>query len=389
MTYGTLRHRLGSTAGFEALVAGNRVALLHDGEQCFPAMLEAIAQARSEILLEMYWFGSDATGRRFADLLSRRARDGLRVCVIYDAVGSLQADDAMFEAMRGAGVHVHQYNPIAPWRRRFDLALVNHRDHRKLLVCDRRVGFTGGVNLGDPWLPERDGGGGFRDDMVRIRGPAVEQMRQVFVTTWSEVHGELPPGPDTVEDATAGPAAGSRVRVLANHYLGERRAIRRAYLARIRAARDRVLITNSYFCPDGVVRRALAKAAKRGVEVRVMVPGVGDVPAVYWASRRLYPWLLRRGIQLHEWQGSVLHAKSAVIDGSWCTVGTYNLDYRSMRFNLEVTAVIEDAALGAAMEAKYREDLRNAPAVDLRSFRYRPLAERLLERLFYLFRKLL
>ncbi|CAG0953124.1 partial putative cardiolipin synthase YwiE, partial [Anaerolineae bacterium] len=143
---------------FEAVVHGNVVTLLHDGAACFPAMLEAIAAAREEVLFEMYWFGSDRTGRRFADALMERARAGVDVRVIYDAVGSLEAEDALFDAMRAAGCQVHEYNPIAPWRQRFDLGLVNNRDHRKIIVVDRKVAFTGGLNVGDPWAPEDEGG---------------------------------------------------------------------------------------------------------------------------------------------------------------------------------------------------------------------------------------
>ena len=172
--YGQLRNIFGSTAGFETLVSGNGVTLLHDGEQAFPAMLEAIEAAEREILLEMYWFGSDAVGRQFAKALSSRARAGLRVRVIYDAVGSVQSDGRMFARMRDAGCEVEQYNPIAPWRARFRIGVVNHRDHRKLLIVDRRVGFTGGVNLGNEWAPESAGGGGWRDDTIRIEGPAAE-----------------------------------------------------------------------------------------------------------------------------------------------------------------------------------------------------------------------
>ena len=179
------------------------------------------------------------------------------------------------------------------------------------------------------------------------------------------------------------------VRVLANHYLGERRAIRRTYLGRIRSARHRIYITNSYFVPDRAVRRALADAAGRGADVRVLVPGDSDLPAVQLASHHVYGWLLRRGVHLHEWQGRVLHAKSAVIDGEWCTVGTFNLDWRSWRFNLELTVAIEDRGLAQAMEARFLRDLDNASTVDRRNWRYRPLSERVLEWLMYRFRRLL
>jgi hypothetical protein len=156
--YEQLRKIFGSTSGFEALVSGNRVTLLHDGEQAFPAMLEAIAEAKREILLEMYWFASDEVGRQFADALTAKAEAGVTVRVIYDAIGSIQSDGRMFSRLRDAGCEVEQYNPIAPWRARFRVGVVNNRDHRKLLIVDRHVGFTGGVNLGGETTPSESKG---------------------------------------------------------------------------------------------------------------------------------------------------------------------------------------------------------------------------------------
>jgi cardiolipin synthase len=387
-----LRHRFGSTKGFEGYVEDTRVALLHDGEQVFPAMLEAIRRAEHEILLEMYWFASDTTGWRFAHALMDKAREGVAVAVAYDAVGSWDSDSSMFEAMEAAGVRVIDYNPIAPWRRRFRIGVVNRRNHRKMLIVDRRIGFTGGVNICDEAAAVSEGGQGWRDDMVRMEGLAVTSMRSIFLHTWCQLVDEEGED-DGVADQTP-PAhyvgeTEARVRVLANYSLGERRAIRGTYLRRIRAARKYVYVTNSYFVPDRVIRRALARAVARGVAVRVILPGESDVPAVDYASRRMFGWLLDRGIHLHEWRKNVLHAKTAVIDGEWTTVGTYNLDYRSWRSNLEVTAAIEDDAVAGAMRERFELDLENAPPVDHRSYRFRPLSDRVLEHFFYLFRKLL
>jgi cardiolipin synthase len=233
-------------------------------------------------------------------------------------------------------------------------------------------------------MAEEDGGEGWRDDMVQIEGPAVHRMRRIFLETWHALEGDGPTAP--VEEGAPG---ASDVRVLANHYFGERRAIRRAYLTMIRKARERIYITNSYFVPDRIIRGALTGAVRRGVEVRVLLPGEGDVPAVFYAGRKLYDLLLRRGIHIHEYQGNVLHAKTAVVDGSWCTVGTYNLDYRSWRFNLEVTALIHDALVAGAMERRFREDIVQAKELTLADWRYRSIGERLAENFFYLFRKLL
>ncbi len=389
-TFDQLREIFAGGAGFEAMVSGNRVTLLHDGEQAFPAMLEAIAEAKREILLEMYWFASDEVGRQFADALIARAEAGVLVRVIYDAVGSLQSDNAMFAKMREAGCEVEQYNPIAPWRARFRIGLLNNRDHRKLLVVDRQIGFTGGVNLGKEWAPARTGGAGWRDDTIRIEGPASEQMCDVFDFGWRRiVEPQTSARPRFRPPLDTGLGEGSGVRVLANHYFRERRVIRQAYLHQIRSAQRSISITNSYFVPDAPIRRTLSQAVDRGVEVHVILPGKSDVTAVGHAARKLYGRLLESGIQLHEWQGTILHAKTAVIDGRWCTVGTYNLDSRSLRFNLEVVVAVEDASVAGAMEERFREDLGRTRPVSYDEWRRRPLHQRMLDDFFYRFHKLL
>lgn len=370
---------------------GNRVTLLHDGA-CLPAILEEVQAARREILFEMYWFGSDATGRRFAEALSEKARQGVKVSVIYDAVGSLEAEEAMFDAMREAGCAVRQYNPIAPWRQRFHIGMVNNRDHRKIVVVDQRVGMTGGVNIGDPWAPEPEGEG-WRDDMIRIEGIAALRMRELFLRTWRELGGES--AEPTMSEAelrsavTTIPDEGPPVRVLAGDFRQQRAVIRRSYIQEIRRAERSIYITNSYFVPDREVRQALCGAARRGVDVRVLLPGENDVLAVYYAARRLYAKLMDAGIALYHWEGPILHAKTATFDDRWCTVGTFNMDYRSWRSNLEVNVTIEDAGVASAMAERFRADLSNASKVDPREWSYRPLSSRVLEHFFYAFRKLL
>jgi cardiolipin synthase A/B len=368
------------------MVSGNRVDLLHDGAMCFPAMLTAIDEAEHEIVIEMYWFASDRTGRKFADALSAKARAGVRVFVIYDAIGSIEADDAVFEGMIRAGCEVEQYNPVSPLRKRFRLGVVHRRDHRKILVVDQRIAFTGGINLGDPWAPEEEGGGGWRDDMIRVEGVAALQLRDIFFHTWRRVGRtaapiDLPRPPPEIGDC--------HVRALANFYLGERLSVRREYLSRIRAAKERVYITNSYFVPDRTIRNELAKAVARGVKVKVIVPGESDLVAVQYASKNLYGWLLDRGIEIWEWQRTILHAKTAVVDREWCTVGTYNLDYRSWRLNLEVTVSVEDRRVSEQMAAQFERDLDHSISVPREHQRFRPITDRMLENFFYFFRKLL
>jgi cardiolipin synthase len=369
----------------EAMIPGNRVELLHDGA-CLPAMLAAIEAAEREVLLEMYWFDSDTIGREFAAALSAKARAGLRVCVTFDAFGSYEADRAMFEQMRADGVDVYEYNPVRLLRRRFSFAGLNRRNHRKLLIIDGHLGFTGGVNIAEPWMCRDDGGRQFRDDMVAIDGPVVAEMRSIVLTTF---RGRSRSAAMAEPQRTVAPAGKSAVRVLSNDRWRRRRLIDRTYLSQIRAARERILIANSYFIPNRIVRHSLARAVRRGVAVSVLLPLESDVPAVRYASSRWYEWLLERGVQLYEWPRNFLHSKTAAIDGHWCTVGTHNLDRRSWAYNLEINVVIEDREVAQRLEWRIRSDLARSVRVDLHAWRFRPLGQRLLEALFYMLRHVL
>jgi cardiolipin synthase len=366
-------------------IPGNRVTLLHDGAQCLPAMLQAIGAASREILLEMYWFGSDATGRRFAAALIERARAGVRVCVSYDAIGSLEADRDMFLEMAAAGCHIFEYHPWRFWHPRFRWGALNRRDHRKILVVDGRLALTGGVNLGDPWASLADGGLDFRDDMIQVEGPGAAPLREVFFGTFRGAVRTVARNERFPIDV----CGSVPVRYALNDDRRNRRSIERAYLQQIRGARSRVLITNSYFIPDRQVRRALADAAERGVEVSVLLPVDSDVPAVGYATRRLYGWMLERGIRIHEWGQSILHSKTAVIDGSWCTVGSHNLDYRSWALNLELNVIVEDPTVAGQLEQRMTRDMAESVPVDPHTWKFRPLGVRVAEQFFYRLRRLM
>lgn len=349
-------------------------------------MLEAIANARREVVLEMYWFDEDRIGTRFADALIERARAGVSVRVVYDAFGSFGVADAFFDRMRDAGVSVEAFNPLLGWRKHLSFGLLNRRNHRKILVVDGQVAFTGGVNIADHWLPVEEDGDGWRDDMVRIEGPAALRLRDVVYDLWARFDKRLEP---ELMSCPEPPEAASFVRVVANEYRGDRRAIREAYLDQIRSAKRSIFISNCYFVPDAAIRRALGAASERGVDVRVITAGKSDVPAVHYASRARYAWLMKRGVRIYEWTKTVFHAKTAVIDDVWCTVGTYNLDYRSWRFNLEVNVAIGDAALGHAMRDAFLVDMDASVRIDEEVWHARPLFEKMLEWMSYAVRKLL
>jgi cardiolipin synthase A/B len=372
-------------------VPGNVVRLLHDGRQAFPAMLEAIAQARRQVLLEMYWFDSDAVGRRFAAELTQARQRGVEVAIIYDSVGSIGADRGMFAALEAAGAHVLEYNPVAPWRRRFRLSFtrLSRRDHRKILVVDGSTGFTGGLNLARQWAPLEEDGGGWRDDMMRIDGPAVTGLSHCFHRVWRR---HQVPQLLHLHAEPRDPALGERllpVRILGERYFRHRHEIASDYAARIYAAKKTVYIANSYFVPDASVRRALVRAARRGVDVRVIVPAHSDVEAVKFAGRAQYSRLLKAGVRIYEWQDGMFHSKTAVIDGEWCTTGTFNFDYMSLHYNLEVNASVLDAELSAEVERSFCDDLNSSREIELREVELRSLGDRLLENGFYRLRKFL
>lgn len=377
----------------ERFSAGNRVVLLRDGTEAFPAMLDAIEDARGQILLEMYWFASDRIGRRFADALTRALGRGVEVVVIYDSVGSFGADPEMFRALERAGARVVEFNPISPFSRRFKLARLTRRDHRKILVVDQRIGFTGGINIGDAWLNDEDNTAPFRDDMVMVEGPAVEGfvacVRASFRAATGVTPDLTPKRPVARESSLPPDTEATGARVLGERHYKNRREIFHAYMNHLYRAERRAYIANAYFVPDRSVRTALIRAVRRGVDVRVLLPGESDVPIVAYASRAVWNVLLKNGVRIYEWQDGVLHAKTAVVDGDWSTVGTFNLDALSLRWNAEVSLSVLDARFGKAVETAFLQDLERSREVDLRTFRFRSLSDRLLELFAYRLRKFL
>jgi cardiolipin synthase len=362
-------------------VGADSVRLLRDGVQAFPAMLEAIARAEKEVLLEMYWIGADSCGESFRDALTERARAGVKVKVIYDAVGSLGLTESFWQPLRDAGGDVREYHSLFPLAQSFQANRIEQRDHRKLLVADSTVAFTGGINLGDAWLPVNQGGEGWRDDAVAVKGPAVEEFRALFYETWRRITRQPRP-----RDVPGFPRQRTRpVWVLANNWR-RRRSIRREYVVRIGHARESVDIANSYFVPDGGVRRALFRAVARGVRVRILVPARGDVPIVQFAVEALFEQLLRHGVEVYALPGPILHSKIAIVD-DFATVGSYNLDERSWRKNLEVNLAVEDPAFARHLRHWYEYDLSQAMKIDLSTWRQRSTIRRGMEWMAFTMRK--
>jgi cardiolipin synthase len=340
----------------ERLRRHTAVEPLKGGGEAFPAMLAAIARARRSVHLETYILRDDATGRAFADALVERARAGVAARLLFDSVGCLGLPSSFLDRLSRAGVECVEFHPVAPWRPRHGL---NKRDHKKILVVDDAVGFVGGLNLGLEYEDAAKGGGGWLDWHARVEGPAVLELAESFDRTWRRAGGSPPPRP-----VAPGPHLGPCVqgaKVVVNEGLRERFGMHRSYLHAIRAAKAEVAIMNAYFIPQRSLRAALQKAVRRGVRVRVVIPGETDVQAVAHASRHLHDGLLARGVELGLWPG-MMHAKFAVIDRVWSTIGSYNLDRRSIEHNLEAGLVVLDRALGARLHDHFEEDwARSSP----------------------------
>ncbi len=371
----------GRRGPIEDFVGGNSVKLLRNGGEAYPEMLDAIARASTRVWLEMYWFDSDSIGRRFAAELESAARRGVQVRLLYDSFGCLGSDGRLFRGLAKAGAEVVEYNPISPFEKRFRVARLVARDHRKLLIADDTA-FVGGMNIADEWLPLDEGGEDWRDDVVRVRGPVLAQLHRSFEAGWCEFGGT----PN--EQPIAPPMAAGRVKAaaLSQARFRQRRQALDAYLSRLAYAQKQVFLSSAYFVPNGRIIRALRRAARRGADVRVMLPAKSDVEIVRFASQAAWTRLLKAGVRLLKWEPTVLHSKSAVIDGVWATVGSFNLDYLSLFTNAELNLSVLDSEFADQMIAAFLEDQAHCTEVNWSQFRSRPVAQRVAERALYYFR---
>ena len=368
------------------LIAGNRTTLLFDGPQATGAMLDAIRNAQDNINLETYIFDQDELGTQFADLLIEKQRAGVQVNILYDSIGSLETPRAFFDRMRDAGIKIIEFNPVNPLRRAGSWRL-NNRDHRKIMVVDGKIAFTGGVNITEDYVRSslfrsgssgRRGAGelGWRDTHIQIEGPAVAAMQLLFLDAWaSQKEGEIPdrtyfpPLPDVGDKL---------VRVLGSKPGGDFE-IYKAYVLAIQESRKSIHLTAAYFAPDVQLLEAVTAAAKRGVDVKVIFPSISDAGLVFQAGRSFYTELLDAGVQIYQLKASVLHAKTAVIDSTWSTVGSANLDVRSFLHNSEANLIILGSDFGATMEAAFAEDLKNSTPVTKEEWANRPFSQRVKE----------
>jgi cardiolipin synthase A/B len=367
-------------------VGANHVTLLKDGGQVFPALLDALRAARSTICLEVYTLCEDFVGCEVAEILKDRARAGVEVSLLLDAFGSSRLSRAFLDELHEAGVRTLSFNPVQllslPLPSRLGRAF--RRDHRKLATVDGRVGFVCGQNLAAPYAAAEDGGGGWRDTGVRIEGPAVCELQACFLRLWSLSGGAAPAAERYLESEPCGDRA---IWFVAGLRLFGRHTLMRMYRDAIRGARRRIWLTSAYFLPLPGLIRELRRAARRGIEVRVVLAGRTDVRSLLWAAWAIYGKLLKSGVRVYEWWGAcALHAKTAVIDGQWSTVGSANLDAQSLKRSLELNVVIEDAAFAAEMERMFQEDLEHCHEIRLEDWKSWPYWKRAVAWVFYLFR---
>jgi len=364
-----------------AVSAGNRVEVLKNGVRFFPSMLAAIKVAKKTINLEFYIYWDGEIGRVFAEALAERARAGVAVKVILDAVGSVRMSQTLIDFMSRNGVDVEWYHPL----RWYTLSRANHRTHRKLLIVDGEVGFTGGTGIADEWLGDAESKEHWRETMIRVEGPVVTQMQFAFMDNWVKSRGELLTGLDYFP---AVPPRGNHLtQVIKSSPAEGSSSVKLLYIISIVSAVRSIFIANAYFLPDADTVRALEGAVRRGVDVRVIVPGeFTDVPIVRQASRWHYESLLRHGIRIFEYQPTMMHAKTMVVDGLWTTIGSSNFDDRSFRLNDEVNVNVYDAEVAAEMEAMFRDDLAKSEEVKLGKWFRRPAFDRMKEKLAELFK---
>ncbi len=369
----------------EDLHPGNRVDLLRDGSSAYPRMLEAIAGARRFILLETYIFSDDFVGLRFARALASKAREGVDVRVLCDSLGSKATPREFFGWMRSQGIRVHAFHPIRPFLHGLRY---RSRNHRKILIIDGHTAFAGGLNLSREYAPLEEGGDGWRDTEIRIEGPAAAELARLSLEYWPKESMRRPAPPLQI-DPPLREEDGSPVLILGSSRLRDRFRISRNLRYAFRQAKQRIWIANPYFLPSRSFRGELRRAARRGVDVRLLVPLQSDVAPALYAAQRLFERYLRWGIRIFEWPGPMMHAKTAVIDGQWSTVGSYNMDSLSLLLNDELTVVILNRDFGERLESMFREDFEVSGELTLDAWGKRGWLRRHAEKFCSLFRLIL
>jgi cardiolipin synthase len=366
------------------LVDGNKTTTLLNGDQIFPSMLQAIRAAKKTITFETYIYWSGTIGKAFADALSERARAGVKVHVLIDWVGSQKMEADLLEEMRKSGVQIEKYHPLA-W---YTLDKLNNRTHRKLLVADGAVGFTGGVGISDDWTGHAQDKDHWRDTHYRVEGPVVAQMQAAFADNWTKVSGIVLQGEDYFPALK--PVGSHFAQLFRSSPEGGAESTHLMYLLSISAASKTIDLSMAYFVPDPLALEALVAALQRGVKLRVIMPGPAtDVPLVRRASRATWGRILQAGAQLYEYQPTMYHCKVLVVDGLWTSVGSTNFDTRSFRLNDEANLNIHDSGFALRQLADFENDRKLSRRITYEEWRDRPWQEKAWEHFVALFGPLL
>lgn len=395
-----------------SLYTGNRIAILRDGQQSFGAIFNVLHHAQHYLYLE-YFILQDVTFDHEAlkDLLIERHRHGVQIDIIYDTVGSLQTPSAFFQQLQQAGIRVRHFNPITPFSAHFS---INQRDHRKILVADGQTAIIGGINLSTNYEHTLSGGSGdgdesraapahssqdapgrppdpatavWHDTDLQIDGPAVTELKELFEQHWRQQGGSAD---DLISEPGTPESHGNQVVRIIGSRGGQ--LLPRYYatlLSAIRTATERVWITSAYFVPTLQERQALVRAARRGVDVRLLLPSNTDSKAALAVQHSNYGPLLSAGVKIYERQDGIVHSKTAVMDGVWSVVGSSNFDHRSVLFNDEVDAVVLGATTGTALEQDFLQDLEHARQIDLATWHKRPFSSKVRERFWRLWQQML
>jgi cardiolipin synthase len=356
------------------LLPGNKVDTLINGNQIFPAMLEAIRSAKKTVTFESYIYWKGEVGKQFADTLAERARAGVKVHVLLDWEGSHKMDQESINEMGRAKVQIVKYHR-PQW---FKYSHLNHRTHRKLLIVDGRIGFTGGVGIGDEWNGNAQDKDHWRDTHYRIEGPTVAQLQGAFGDNWTQVTGEVLHGDDYFPQLE--PKGSSPAQMFKSSVEGGAESMQLMYLLSLAAAKHTVDLSMAYFIPDDHTLDHIVAALKRGVRIRIITPGKEtDSPMVRRASRAHWGRILEAGGEIHEYQPTMFHCKVLVIDGVWTSVGSTNFDSRSFRLNDEANLNVYDRAFAQRQTADFENDLKRARRITYEEWKSRPWYEKAFE----------
>ncbi len=375
------------------LLLGNKVTLLQDGPETYDAMFAAVAGARDHVNVEFYIIEDDEVGRKLSELLLDRQANGVQVNIIYDSVGCLATPKEYFDRLRDAGVRVLEFNPANPLESDDKPWLINNRDHRKLVIVDGAVAFLGGINISDVYsassLPGKadEALGPWRDTDLRLEGPAVAGLQKLFMETWQKQKGDPLPERDYFPELQT--RGNEIVRVIGSTPDDPYSQIYLTLMSAIANAEKQVYLTNAYFVPNPEFMQALIDAAARGVDVKLILPSRTDSRLVFHAGRAKYSTLLDGGVQIYEFQDALLHAKTAVIDGVWSTVGSSNLDWRSFSDNDEVNAIVLGHDFAMRMVKDFEQDLAASRRIDPKQWKRRSPLLRLQEAFATLWQRLL